>query len=260
MKKLHIWLSIPSGIIISIICLTGAIMVFQQEMLEIAYPERYFVDKISNERLPMDSLVATVNRQLVGDTIKSAKAEDDPTRTVRASLKSAPKSFVYIDPYTAQITGYYNAREGFFHQVMVLHRWLMMKDRAVGRIIVGISTIFMMIILVTGIVRWFRCRSFKIRLRGSLACRLFSMHRVLGVYAALILIVCGLSGLMWSFEWYRSAVTSLCGISMREVLAIHTGAWGGMVTKWLTFAASLFGASLPITGYIMYYRRMMKKR
>ena len=30
--KIHLWLSIPLGILISIICLTGAILVFEQEI------------------------------------------------------------------------------------------------------------------------------------------------------------------------------------------------------------------------------------
>lgn len=235
-------------------------MVFQQEILEMAYHDRYFVERSEGEPLTKDSLTAAINMQLVGDTVKSVEIYDDPLRAARASLTSAPKKYVYANPYNAQITGHYNAREGFFHQMMLLHRWLMFPDRAVGRIIVGVSTIFMIIIMVTGFIRWFRFRSFKLRFSGSFAVKIFSMHRVLGAYAAIILLVCALSGLMWSFEWYRSAVTSLLDISMKEVYAIHTGAWGGTATKWLTLVASLIGASLPITGYIMYFRRLSRTR
>ena len=32
--KVHLWLSIPFGIIIAIVCLTGAILVFETEILE----------------------------------------------------------------------------------------------------------------------------------------------------------------------------------------------------------------------------------
>lgn len=260
MKKLHLWLSIPLGLIISIICLTGAIMVFQQEILEITNKERYFIPQAEGERLDNESLIAAVNRQMVSDTVKSIEVYNDPVRAARATLASGRKNYVYVNPYTAQITGYYNAREGFFHQVMLLHRWLMLPDRAVGRSIVGISTIFMIFIMITGIARWLKHRSYRLRLNGNFFVKVFSLHRILGIYAALILILCALSGLMWSFEWYRSGVTSLLGISMREVYVIHTGAWGGMVTKWATFIASLIGASLPITGYIIYFRRKSAKR
>lgn len=34
----------------------------------------------------------------------------------------------------------------------------------------------------------------------------------------------------------------------------------GAVTKWLTFVAALIGASLPVTGYILYFRRIRRRR
>lgn len=49
--KIHLWLSIPFGIIIAIVCLTGAILVFETEILELCYPSRYFVKEVKGERL-----------------------------------------------------------------------------------------------------------------------------------------------------------------------------------------------------------------
>ena len=49
--KIHLWLSIPFGIIIAIVCLTGAILVFETEILEFCYPSRYFVKEIKSEPL-----------------------------------------------------------------------------------------------------------------------------------------------------------------------------------------------------------------
>lgn len=203
MRKLHIWLSLPLGIMVVLICLTGAVLVFKHELMDIFYPGQ---------------------------------------------------------PY--------NIREGFFHETMRLHRWLMFSDRAVGRVIVGVSTISMVVILVTGVARWFKNRRFSIR-RGATRARLyFDLHRVFGLYAALILIVCALSGLMWSFEWYRMGVASILSGSLsptkedipwKIVYSIHTGAWGGILTKWATFIAALVGASLPITGYILYFKKKIKR-
>ena len=44
--KIHLWLSIPFGIIIAIVCLTGSILVFETEILELCYPSRYFVKEV----------------------------------------------------------------------------------------------------------------------------------------------------------------------------------------------------------------------
>ncbi len=42
--------------------------------------------------------------------------------------------------------------------------------------------------------------------------------------------------------------------------AFHTGTWGGIWTKILYFLAALTGASLPLTGYWLWWRRCMNKR
>ncbi|WP_295366552.1 PepSY-associated TM helix domain-containing protein [uncultured Prevotella sp.] len=39
---------------------------------------------------------------------------------------------------------------------------------------------------------------------------------------------------------------------------LHIGSWEGMLTKIITFVVSLIGASLPITGYLLYFRRRCK--
>lgn len=56
--KIHLWLSIPFGIIIAIVCLTGAILVFETEILEFCYPSRYFVKEVKGEMLSPAVLMA----------------------------------------------------------------------------------------------------------------------------------------------------------------------------------------------------------
>lgn len=346
MKKLHFWLSLPSGLFITLICLTGAIMVFQQELLEIFNKERYFTGERIENPLPLDSLVASTNKQLLNDTITTVKIYAQPDRTLEASLQSGARNYVYINPYTAEITGYYNARSGFFHKVMALHRWLMLPGRETGRLIVGISTLSLIVILITGIARWWVNRSFQIKWKASATRKIYDLHRILGIYTAILLLVCSLSGLMWSFGWYRQGVAKLFRIETRQspretkkekqspesnfswqkacnaalagipdfnymtlypngtvtvlrkgaihpratesyryspeknsitlvsgyganknqsymmgwAYVIHVGSWGGAVTRWLTFFAALIGASLPVTGYILYFRRKLRRK
>ena len=56
--KIHLWLSIPFGIIIAIVCLTGAILVFETEILELCYPSRYFVKEVKGEVLSPAALMS----------------------------------------------------------------------------------------------------------------------------------------------------------------------------------------------------------
>lgn len=43
------------------------------------------------------------------------------------------------------------------------------------------------------------------------------------------------------------------------VYHLHNGSWGGLVTRILAFLAALLGATLPLTGYYLWIRRLMFK-
>ena len=85
--KIHLWLSIPFGIIIAIVCLTGAILVFETEILEFCYPSRYFVKEIKSEPLSPATLMDTARGQLP-DSIKinGIRVSSDPKRTYQLIL------------------------------------------------------------------------------------------------------------------------------------------------------------------------------
>ena len=44
------------------------------------------------------------------------------------------------------------------------------------------------------------------------------------------------------------------------IYSVHIGAWGGLTTRILAFLSALFGASLPLTGYYLFFKRKFKKR
>ena len=44
------------------------------------------------------------------------------------------------------------------------------------------------------------------------------------------------------------------------VYMVHTGSWGGLITRILNFIAALIGATLPLTGYWLWIRRLIRKR
>lgn len=373
-KVVHLWLSIPAGIFITIMCFTGSMLVFQEEILHLLHPGWYIVGEHSEEVLPLDIIVEKVNAQLSGDTVTAVQVSSNPEQTYVATLSSGQRSHAYINPYTGEITGYYNYRKGFFFEVMRLHRWMLLKDMPTGRLITGVSTIFFVFILISGVVIWWPSKSkfdksfFLIKRGSSKQRKLIDLHRILGVYTTVLLLLLSLTGLMWSFDWYKSGVAGLFRIEYRTggnggnhggagsggqqgnrnrqqqgksktdenefhsghtyvwqqtltaakaeitdyqyirladngtitvltnnaphsratdsysynsreetvslvskygdkrngnymmtwAYALHAGTWGGMFGKVITFLASLIGASLPVTGYWLWYRR--KKR
>ncbi|MBR4974665.1 MAG: PepSY domain-containing protein, partial [Bacteroidales bacterium] len=49
--KLHLWLSIPVGLVISVICFSGAALVFEKEITRIIDKEIYFVEPQSDTQI-----------------------------------------------------------------------------------------------------------------------------------------------------------------------------------------------------------------
>lgn len=162
--------------------------------------------------------------------------------------------------------GYDSIRESPLMIVMKLHRWLMDDTRTTGKMIVGISTLFFIFILISGLTvywphKWKKSRLIIEHQKGRRRL-MFDLHSVLGLYAALILLVCALTGLMWSFQWYRDIVSFIFDAEVKRgapiwkiVRALHFGTYAGMFSKIVTFIAALIGTSLPVTGYWMYLKR-----
>lgn len=220
LKRLHTWLSIPVGIIITIACLTGAILVFQDEIQEIAHPERYFVKNKDSAPIPLERLIPLVNTQLDDNSVANVQVSHDSERTYRMGLSKGFRETAFVNQYTGEVTGIYKFRESPFYTMMTLHRWLMDGSRTWGKYTVGISTLLFVFILISGFIVWMPKRlnksRFKIQYRKGTKRLLYDLHNVLGAYACLVLIICSLTGMVWSFDWYRNGVFKLFGAGTQD--------------------------------------------
>lgn len=108
-----------------------------------------------------------------------------------------------------------------------LHRWLLNPPpqkgaSSVGKMIVGISTLLMVVILVSGLVIWWPRTRKALNNRLKVSCckgwRRFwyDSHVALGFYSTLFLLVMALTGLTWSFGWYRSFAYGLLEETLRS--------------------------------------------
>ena len=125
----------------------------------------------------------------------------------------------------------------------------------------------MTVILISGLIIWIPRNRKALRSRLSISCTkgwkrfLYDSHVTVGFYCTLLLLLMALTGLTWSFGWYREAAYSLFGADAdpqtlkRLFYSLHTGSWGGMITKILYFLAALLGGLLPLSGYWLWWKR-----
>ncbi len=215
-RKIHLWLSVPFGVIITLICFSGAMLVFEPEITRGLKGDIYYVTSAEGEPIDMKELMETVKATLPDSvSITGVTVFDDKDRTYQVSLSKPRRASLFIDQYSGKITGKYE-RIGFFSAMFRLHRWLLDSGNPhggglkVGKLLVGVSTLVFVIALVTGVVVWYpRAKrnlahslsiSFKDGWRGLWK----GFHVAGGMYALILLLAMSLTGLTWSFNWYRT--------------------------------------------------------
>ncbi|MCR5889734.1 PepSY domain-containing protein [Hymenobacter sp. J193] len=276
-RNIHLYLSLVSGLVIAVVCLTGAVLVFEKDLEQAWHPERYFVAAPAQAvtPLPLARLMDAVRTYKADAKITGVKTYADPARTVEFSLAGTPGGpgggeqkgegarpaeaarrenagpagqskegrggkgerggkggekggggeggrgpVVFVNPYTAAVTGELNYRETIFFTMMALHRGMVGGE--IGKLIVGISTVMFLFIIGTGLVLWWPAtrKALKQRLRVKWSSgwkRLnHDLHIVLGFYAALFLFVFAFTGLAWSFEWFNKGIYAVTNSPMQR--------------------------------------------
>lgn len=221
--RIHLWLSVPLGLILTVVSLTGALLVFEPEITRALDPHLYRVTPPAGGRaLTPSQLTARLRGQLSDSLpIASLQMEADPAATWRITLGAPARGSWSVDPYTGRLLGEVK-RPALFRQVRSLHRWLFdapasRNGSSAGRRVIGTASLLMAVILASGLVIWIPRSRKALRHRLKITARYgrprlwYDCHVALGFYAAAALLVMALTGPTWSFEWYRKAAVGLFG-------------------------------------------------
>lgn len=222
LKKIHLWLSLPFGLIIVCLCFSGAAMVFKQDIIQALNPQLYKVEGINKKALSADSLMKRA-KAVLPDSVQARgiTISSDPERSYQVNLSKPWGGALFINQYTGQVLGT-KPDYAFFNVMFKLHTALLGKSThggpaSFGETLVGVTTLLMAVILITGFVLWYpkTLRLLKSRLQVSLHRGWkrfwYDLHVSAGAYAFLFLLACALTGLTWSFDWYEKGFYSLFG-------------------------------------------------
>ena len=120
-RKIHLWLSVPFGIIITLTCFSGAMLVFEPEITRALQNEIYYVASSEGEPRPIEELMETVKATLPDSvSITGVTVFADEERTYQVGLSKPRRAAIFIDQYSGEITGRYE-RLGFFSTMFKLH-------------------------------------------------------------------------------------------------------------------------------------------
>jgi uncharacterized iron-regulated membrane protein len=206
----HRWLGIVSGLVVFIISITGCIFCFQDEIQDLLHDYRKV--EVQNKPYINPSKVLSIVKE------KYPKASldfilyygKDRPICVFASVGKDGFEYIYLNPYSGQITHTEKPQDNFFIIVEYIHMYLLLPT-PIGQVVVGVSVIIFVVIMITGIVLWWpkrksdRKRSFTIKWGARWRRVNYDLHNVLGFYATSIVLILAFTGLAISFEWVNTA-------------------------------------------------------
>lgn len=208
------------ALLLALIALTGAVMSFEDEIVEHLNVEIMQVAPQQAPALMPDELVVRLEAGQNFGTVTAIMLSSDPSAAIRVRFgrdeHGALRTSLYVDPYDGRVLGPARGEE-FFATVRRLHRWLLIPGDAKGggRQVTGIAALGLIVMLVSGLVlRWpRRASSLKMWLKPDLGLSGRGLHRslhaVIGTWVLPIYLVMTLTGLWYSFDWYKDGVVWL---------------------------------------------------
>ncbi len=221
---LHLSLGIVSGIIIAMLCGTGAILAFEKEILAWVDRDQLQVDiPIDATRLSIDELYAAARSAEPDTTFSSIETQADSSKAWKLTVGRG--DFRYLNPYTGEIAEPASKSwKPFFSFNLRLHRWLVQSgdSRAIGKHITGAANLAFIGLGLSGLYLWFPrtlvWRLFKNNLLFSKKAkgknRDYNWHNVFGFWALIPILIMAITGSVFSYGWSRDLANKLLGPSL----------------------------------------------
>jgi vanillate O-demethylase ferredoxin subunit len=199
---IHTWSGLTIGLVVAFLATTGAGFALRPQ-LDAIVNRHLLVVPACTERLPLDTLADRARAVHPAGELSSIEVSADANTSV--AVQFTDKDYVYVDPCSGGVLGVRNEFGGFFGTFEWLHRFRFMERNAGGQVAGSATAVFIVLLLVGGIVLWWpRSRravqsafKFNPRLPGS--ARTLSLHRFIGLYASLFLLMIGLTGMPIAF-------------------------------------------------------------
>ena len=226
----HFWLGILSSIVVFVVCFTGCLYAFKNQITEIYNRDKVFVEKVSNaKKFSADD----VQNQFLKNhkKITALTVSNDEGRSVSVSYEeNGVAQTTFFNQYTGEELGAVDTSLNvFFETVLDLHKNLLMGN--VGRQILGAGVLMFVFLLFSGFVLWLpkRIRNLKQSLTVKWNARFqrlnYDLHNTLGFYTFLLLFFIAITGLYVTYPWVKNIlIVSLGGESISSINAENKGA------------------------------------
>jgi vanillate O-demethylase ferredoxin subunit len=210
--QLHRWAGLLIGPALAYLALTGSTLLLRPHLERAVYENLHGVSACRNP-LSLDRLISNASVIHPGGSVRQIEMSNgvsDATLIRYNDLQG-----LYVDPCTGKVLGQQHRWGGVFGTLESLHRLRYFIDNGdVTEPISGTLSIAIAAIVALGLTLW-RPRSREqlkrsLSLRSRLTGPAFEMHlhRALGAYAAIVLLVSAFGAWTMTFSWARTAINA----------------------------------------------------
>lgn len=247
--NMHWLIGISVGVVLALMGTTGAILVFEDEILSVLNGRPAYVTP-GKQSLSADQLLITAQMTHPEKPVSALVFYADPKHAVKAEFgrqgrgrPTQEDGSLWVNPYTGAVNTAYAPRgQGFMATVQDLHRELMLgaggheengqqhdehngEHRfSLGKLITSIAVLCLLIMAISGLyLRWPRRKASEWRTWLKIHWRLkgyafnYNLHAVIGTVVFLGYLLSAHSGLMMSeMGWYKDAVNAVAKVDPRR--------------------------------------------
>lgn len=240
--QIHWFLGITAGLILSLMGITGAIYSYEQQILKAINSESYVVEAQQQEKLNPTQLYQHFSQQDPDLKINSITIAKDATAssTVNIVKEGARRGYnMMVNPYTAEVLPEIKGQK-FFAFIQDTHRYMLMKESITifgivienpGKKLTGACVLMLIFFVLSGIyLRWPKKHSLRqwFAIKPKLKGRNFiwDLHAVVGTWVIVFYLIFAVTGLYWSYDWWRNGMFAVLGVE-RPQPQMQAGGQGG---------------------------------
>lgn len=213
--QLHWFFGISAGLVLALMGVTGALYAFEGEIMGALNPEVLRVEVRESGILAPAELVSKIEAA-AGKTVSGLWVDTQADSAARVFFTPKPGErrgpMRFFDPYSGELLAEPSGK-AFFDLMLQLHRFLAMGET--GKQITAASTLALVFFCLSGLyLRWPRqalnWRAW-LTLDWAKKGRAFNwdLHAVAGTWCLAFYLCASLTGLYWSYGWYRDGMTQL---------------------------------------------------
>jgi uncharacterized iron-regulated membrane protein len=197
----HLYAGLTVGALLAVMGLTGAALVFGEELDRQLQPEVRTVVP-DGARVSVSRVLEAVAERQGGARPRSLRMPERPDAPLEAWMDTHGSLKVYVDPYSGAVLGVRSARDSRVGLLRELHVSLLAGET--GETVVGASGCVLIVLALSGLVLWWPGRrklALGFTLRRPLLWRRanYDLHKLGGILSLVFLLLAGLTGVALVF-------------------------------------------------------------